>query len=112
MFLGRNGGFHGGTPSSHPFLDGISPYKPSILGYSHLWKPPTASLELCKASSSEKKAPSDVGLRLFKAKPRSDMQKLRLKIGDPTSRAQAAPCCDPSGLSIVGWSQSDFMPIL
>ena len=23
---------HGGTPSHHPFLDGISPYKPTILG--------------------------------------------------------------------------------
>ena len=31
------GGFlsHRGTPSSHPFLDGIFPYKPTILGYPH-----------------------------------------------------------------------------
>ena len=31
---------NGGTPSSHPFLDGIFQYRPSILGYPHLWKPP------------------------------------------------------------------------
>ena len=28
------------TPSSHPFLDGNFPYKPSIYGFPHLWKPP------------------------------------------------------------------------
>ena len=28
------------TPSSHPFLDGIFHYKPSIWGYPHLQKPP------------------------------------------------------------------------
>jgi hypothetical protein len=37
-------GFHKcGYPIYHPFIDGISTnfhYKPSILGYSHLWKPP------------------------------------------------------------------------
>ena len=30
----------GVPPSYHPFLIGIFPYKPSILGYPHLWKPP------------------------------------------------------------------------
>ena len=36
------GGFlsHGGTPSHHPFLDGIFPDNPSILGYPHFRKPP------------------------------------------------------------------------
>ena len=29
-----------GVPPNHPFLDGIFPYKPTILGYPHLWKPP------------------------------------------------------------------------
>ena len=29
-----------GVPPNHPFLDGIFPYKPSIWGYLHLWKPP------------------------------------------------------------------------
>ena len=29
-----------GTPSHHPFLDGIFPYKPSILGYPHFRKHP------------------------------------------------------------------------
>ena len=38
------GGFHkwalnGGTPSHHPFLDGIFPYKPSIMGYPLSWNP-------------------------------------------------------------------------
>ena len=36
------GGFlsHGGTPSYHPFLDGIFHYKPSIFGHPHSRKPP------------------------------------------------------------------------
>ena len=34
------GSINGGTPSYHPFLDGIFPYKPSIWGYHHYWKPP------------------------------------------------------------------------
>ena len=29
-----------GTPSYHPFPDGIFHYKPTILGIPHLWKPP------------------------------------------------------------------------
>ena len=29
-----------GTPSHHPFLDWISPYKPTIFRYPYLWKPP------------------------------------------------------------------------
>ena len=31
---------HRGTPSYHTFINGIFHYKPSILGYPHLWKPP------------------------------------------------------------------------
>ena len=30
---------YGGNPSHHPILDGIVPYRPTILGYPHLWKP-------------------------------------------------------------------------
>ena len=26
-----------GTPSHHPFLDGVFPYKPTIFGYPHWW---------------------------------------------------------------------------
>ena len=43
------GGFqsHGGTPSYHPFLDGIFHYKPAVVtGYRHLWKPPFGSWSL------------------------------------------------------------------
>ena len=35
---------HRATPSHHPFIDGIFPYKPSIWGYPHLWKAPCANL--------------------------------------------------------------------
>ena len=28
-----------GVPPNPPFIDGIFPYKPSIVGYPHLWKP-------------------------------------------------------------------------
>ena len=38
--------WNGGTPSYHPFIDGISPYKLSIWGYPHLWKPPNDSAQL------------------------------------------------------------------
>ena len=43
MFMCIEGGFlsHRGTPSYHPFLDGIfhDINHPAIKGYPHLWKP-------------------------------------------------------------------------
>ena len=43
LLCGFKWGFpiHGGTPTCHPFLDGIFPYKPSSIGVPPwLWKPP------------------------------------------------------------------------
>ena len=50
------GGFlsHRGTPSSHPFLVGIFRYKPSILGYHHLWKPAYEELKRFKLEGNPK----------------------------------------------------------
>ena len=34
-----------GVPPKHPFLDGIFPHKPTILGILHLWKPLNVLIE-------------------------------------------------------------------
>ena len=37
---------NGGTPRHHPFIDGIFSYKTiQLLGYPHLWEPPTFTIE-------------------------------------------------------------------
>ena len=38
---------HGDSPSSHPFLDGISPTKTiNLLGYPHVWQPPYNDIDV------------------------------------------------------------------
>ena len=44
----------GVTPSHHPFIDGIFPYKPSIGEYPHLWKPPNQPFRSQSFCLSEK----------------------------------------------------------
>ena len=56
---------HGGTPSHHPLLDGIFPYKPSIYGYPHLGKPPYFSQRVATNPSTLRSRPGDLfGQRL------------------------------------------------
>jgi hypothetical protein len=41
-----------GVPRNHPILNRIFHYKPSILGYTHLWNPPSVDLGGCSNAIS------------------------------------------------------------